>query len=84
MEEGADLSASGKNERIQWFQIALALVDELLQRFDVGGANVKHAIVNGVWRRGQLAAEVEEFVLQPLQDLLQFRVVCAGIAELRR
>src|SRR5438094_8972361 len=68
-----------KHERFEDLEILLTLVDRALELAHLGLGDAPHALVLGVRRRRQLAAEIEELVLQPLEDLDQ---PSAGIAVL--
>jgi hypothetical protein len=71
LEEAADAPAAGEDEGLQRLQVLLALVDQLLERRHLGGADSEHALVGGVGRRGQLAAQVEELVLESSEHAVQ-------------
>src|SRR3989454_514546 len=64
----APAAAAGKGEGLQRLEILLALIHERLESLDLGFAHPMHALVDRVIGRGQLAAQVEELVLDPTKD----------------
>jgi hypothetical protein len=54
-----------------------AMVHQVLERGHLGLADLEHPFVLGARRRGQLAAEVEQLVLDPAQRLVEPAVMLA-------
>src|SRR5215468_7316264 len=77
MEEAAHAAAAGEDEGLERLEVFLAPVHELLERFHLGLADPVHALVDGIRGRGQLAAEVEQLVLDAAQHLVEPAVVLA-------
>ena len=71
VQERAHPASAREDEGLERLQILLALVHEPLERAHVVGTDFEHARVLGVRRRRQLAAEVEQLVLDPFEDLLE-------------
>src|SRR5207247_355006 len=71
VEEGPDAAASRQHEGLERREVLLARVDQALELPDLGLSYPVHALVHGLLGRGQLAAEVEELVLEPPEDLVE-------------
>src|SRR5438309_3448213 len=71
MEKPVDTPAARQDEGLQRRQIFLAPVHELLELLHLALADAKHPFVGGVGWRGQLAAEIEELVLDLPQHLVE-------------
>src|SRR5215469_12798259 len=78
MQEPSDPSPAGENERLERPEVLLALVDEPLEGRHFGLAHPEHAFVLRVRRGGELAAEVEQLVLQSAQDFVEPSVFVAA------
>src|SRR4029453_13717103 len=77
MEEAAHAAAAGEDEGLERLEILLAAVHELLERLPLGLPAAGQALLGGVARRGQLAAEVEELVLETAKHFIEPAVVLA-------
>src|SRR4030095_10413499 len=75
MEEAAHAAAAGEDEGLERLEILLAPVHELLERLHLGFADPVHAFVDRVLGRGQLAAEVEQLVLEAAEHFVEPAVV---------
>src|SRR5438445_790032 len=71
MEEPMDPSASRQDERFERRQIFLTAIHEAFELLHLAFAHSEHALVDGVGRRRQLAAEVEELVLDLPEDFVE-------------
>src|SRR5262249_53676310 len=81
VQEPADPAPARQDEGLERLEVLLAPVHQALQRGDLALADPEHALVRRVGGRGQLAAEVEQLVLDPPEDLVEPPVGLAG-AEL--
>src|SRR5206468_2163587 len=77
MEEPMDPSASRQDERFERRQIFLTASHEAFELLHLAFAHSEHALVDGVGRRRQLAAEVEELVLDLPEDFVEPAVALA-------
>src|SRR5712691_13279194 len=75
--ERVDAPAPRQRERLERGEVFLAVVHEPLERSDLLGADLEHALVFGVRRRGQLAAEVEQLVLDAAERFVEPPMVLA-------
>src|SRR6266850_5408777 len=83
VEERAHAPATRKHERLEGLQVLLAAVEYRLERLHLRRADPEHPRDECRGRRRELAPEVEQLVLEPLQDGVEL----AGrrrTAELRR
>src|SRR5438309_10952174 len=71
MEKPVDAPAARQDKGLQRRQIFLAPVHELLELLHLALADAKHPFVGGIGWRAQLAAEIEELVLDLPQDLVK-------------
>src|SRR3989449_596190 len=71
VEEPVDPAATRQDERLERRQIFLTPIHEGLELLHLAFADSEHALVDGVGRRRQLAAEVEELVLDLSQDFVE-------------
>src|SRR5213078_2300361 len=77
VEERVDSAAAGERERLERLEVLLAVVHEALERRDLRLAHLEHPLVLRLRRRGELAAEVEQLVLDSPQHLVEPAVVLA-------
>src|SRR5438094_963288 len=71
MEESVDPAAARQDEGLERRQIFLAPVHQILELLHLALAHPEHPLVRGVGWRRQLAAEVEELVLDLPQHLVE-------------
>src|SRR5262249_51899521 len=71
VERRAHPPAAGEDERAQRREVLLAAVDRALEGLHLRLADAEHARAEGLRRRGELATQVEELVLEPAQDLVE-------------
>ena len=64
-------AATREDERLERLQVFLAAIDALLERCDLRIADHQHAGVLGAGRGRELAAEIEELVLQSHEDAFE-------------
>ena len=75
--ERVDAAAAGQREGLQRLQVFLAVVHQLFEPLHLRLGEVEHAFVLGTGRRRELAAEIEELVLDLLQHVVEPAVVLA-------
>src|SRR5262249_21980232 len=64
VEERAHRPAARKDERLERREVLLATVERLLERLHLGGTDAEHPRLECVGRGRELAAEIEELVLE--------------------
>src|SRR5215475_3212212 len=83
MQEAVDPAAPGQDERLQRWQISLTAVHESLEFLHLPLAHAEHAFIDGFGWRRQLAAEVEQLILDLAEDLVEPAVTLALVDALR-
>ena len=71
MQEAAHFSAAGQDKRVERLQVFLAGIDEAFETLHLLLADPKHALVGKVRGGGQFTAQVEQFILELAQDIVQ-------------
>src|SRR6266545_1450150 len=71
VQEAVHAAAAGQDERLEGFEVLLTFIHDVLELRHFALAHPEHTVIDGVGRRGQLAAEVEELVLDLLQDAVE-------------
>src|SRR5215831_12128863 len=82
VEESVDAPAARQHERLERWQIFLAAIHQLLELLHLALADLEHPFVLGVARRRELAAQIEELVLDLSQDLVEPAVPLALVEPL--
>lgn len=68
MEPSRQLTASGKHESAEWFQLCLHTVNPLFKPLDIGRINTPHLAAR-ILGQGQFRAKIKEATLNDLQHL---------------
>src|SRR5437879_8153073 len=79
---GVYATTSEQRERAERLEGLLAVIHQTLEGRDLGLTDLEHAFVLGARRRGQLAAEIEQLVLDLAEDFVEPAMVFALVEAL--